>query len=230
MYMTMQPAHDAPRSGYAARRKSPVGIGGAIAVHAVVVGAFLLMPKEIIDIIPTGGPLITYEVKDPPPPEPIVEQQVVKQSIKTQPLPRKPTVTEAEVKLPTISEVSGSTITGVDNGTGRDPIPLPPPLPPVAEPVFVEATIAPNALGSFQPDYPGAMIRQGLEGNVTVRVTISPEGRVSDIVKISATDESFWLATQKHALRKWRFRPATRDGVAVSSVKTLTVRFTLTDR
>ena len=37
-----------------------------------------------------------------------------------------------------------------------------------------------------------------------------------------ATAASFWLATQKHALRKWRFRPATRDGVAVSSVKTLT--------
>ena len=35
---------------------------------------------------------------------------------------------------------------------------------------------------------------------------------------------------QRHALRKWRFRPATRDGVAVASTKVLTVRFTLNDR
>ncbi|MBJ7378170.1 energy transducer TonB, partial [Sphingobium sp.] len=71
---------------------------------------------------------------------------------------------------------------------------------------------------------------QGLEGAVTVRVTISAEGRVTAIEKVSATDESFWAATQRHALRKWRFRPATRDGVAVVSTKILTVRFTLTER
>ena len=65
---------------------------------------------------------------------------------------------------------------------------------------------------------------------VTVRVTINAEGRVTDIARVSATDESFWLATQRHALRKWRFRPATRDGVPVETTKTMIVRFTLTDR
>lgn len=117
-------------------------------------------------------------------------------------------------------------------GEGIDPGPtiiLPPADPPRA-PVLVDAGIDPRALPQFQPDYPGAMIRQGLEGSVTVRVTINAEGRVTDIARVSATDESFWLATQRHALRKWRFRPATRDGVPVATTKIMTVRFTLTDR
>jgi protein TonB len=95
---------------------------------------------------------------------------------------------------------------------------------------MVEPGIDPKALAAFQPDYPGTMIRQGIEGSVTVRLTISAQGRVIDIERLAATDEAFWLATQRHALRKWRFRPATRDGVAVSGAKVLTIYFRLTDR
>jgi protein TonB len=94
---------------------------------------------------------------------------------------------------------------------------------------MVDASIDPRVLAMFQPDYPGAMVRQGMEGKVTVRVTIGADGRVIDVERLSATDEAFWLATQRHALRKWRFRPATRDGVAVSSSKVLTVHFRLAD-
>tara|TARA_B100000378_G_C17724581_1_gene300029 strand:+ start:36 stop:338 length:303 start_codon:yes stop_codon:yes gene_type:complete len=98
------------------------------------------------------------------------------------------------------------------------------------EPKLTEASIDPRALPAFQPDYPSAMIRQQVEGKVTVRVSIDAQGRVIGVEKIAASDDSFWLATQRHALRKWRFRPATRDGVAVASTKVLTVRFTLSDR
>lgn len=228
MYMTMQPAIGNVRSGYAARRKSPIGIGGAIAVHAVVIGAFLLMPKEVIDIIRPSPPIDTYPVPLPPPPDPVVDQQEPTKPIPTQPKPKQPTAPDSQVDLTRDTTLTGGTDTGIDGGTGHDPVILPP--PPLPEPVLVEATITPNARAGFQPEYPGAMIRQGMEGNVTVRITIGADGRVTDIAKISATDESFWLATQRHALRKWRFRPATRDGVAVASSKTLTVRFTLTDR
>src|SRR3546814_6705687 len=48
-----------------------------------------------------------------------------------------------------------------DSGTGTI---TPPIIPPVPEPVLAEASIDPRALAAFQPDYPGAMIRQGMEG------------------------------------------------------------------
>lgn len=44
---------------------------------------------------------------------------------------------------------------------------------------------------------------------------------------VSAASEAFCRATRAQALARWRFRPATRDGVATAAVQTLTVRFTL---
>ena len=216
-------------SRYGAGRRSPLGLGGTVAVHALIIGAFLLIPKEVIDVFVPSKPLTTTNIPLPPPPDPVIEPQT-DPKIQTQPQDQsRPTVTDPFVILPT----GDPTITGTPgSGTAIDPGPtiiLPPVEPPHA-PVLTEPSIDPRAMAGFQPDYPGAMIRQGLEGAVTVRVTIGAEGRVTDIERVSATDESFWLATQRHALRKWRFRPATRDGVAVTSTKVLTVRFTLTDR
>ncbi|MCI4590613.1 TonB family protein [Sphingobium sp. BYY-5] len=214
-------------SRYGAGRRSPLGLGGTIAVHALIVGAFLLIPKEVIETVFTPKPLDTRNIPIPPPPDPIVEKQA-DPKVQTQPR-QQPTVTDPVVILPkgdppvTATKESGTAV-------GPGPSIIVPPIDPPRAPVLTDAAIDPRAMGTFQPDYPGAMIRQGMEGAVTVRVTISPDGRVTDIEKLSATDESFWAATQRHALRKWRFRPATRDGIAVTSSKVLTVRFTLADR
>jgi protein TonB len=184
----------------------------------------------VIDVFTPAPPITTYAVpEDPPPPEQSIEKPV-DQKVPAQPQrEERPTAADPIVTLPKGDPV----LTGTpDSGTRLDPGPtiLLPPADPPREPVLVEASIDPRARAAFQPDYPGAMIRQGVEGAVTVRITIGADGRLTDIEKISATDESFWLATQRHALRQWRFRPATRDGVAIVSTKVLTVRFTLTDR
>jgi protein TonB len=214
---------------YGAGRKSPLGLGGTVAVHGLLIGAFLLIPKEVIDVFTPSKPIETRNIPLPKPPEPVIEKQA-DPKVQTRPQQReRPTVTDPLIDLPK----GDPPLTGTEgSSTGTGPVQpyIAPPPPPLADPVLTEPAIDPRALSAFQPDYPGAMIRQGLEGIVTVRVTIGPEGRVTDIEKISATDESFWTATQRHALRKWRFRPATRDGVAMASSKVLTVRFTLTER
>ena len=71
------------------------------------------------------------------------------------------------------------------------------------------------------------MRRDGLEGNVTVRVTIDARGRVTAIELVSASNPIFFEETRRQALRSWRFVPATRDGVAIESSQTMTVRFQL---
>lgn len=218
---------DMEQARYGAGRKSPLGLGGTIAVHALVVGAFLLIPKEVIDIVRQPPPIETYAVPEDPPPPEVTPDKPVDTKLPTQPRPDQPTGPKPEVALPGDPPIGG---TAGPTDTGPITPPYIPPPPPIPEPVLTEPQIDPRALPAFQPDYPGAMIRQQMEGKVTVRVSISAEGRVTGIEKVSATDERFWIATERHALRKWRFRPATRDGVPVPSTKVLTVRFTLTDR
>ncbi|KEQ54502.1 energy transducer TonB [Sphingobium chlorophenolicum] len=214
-------------SGYNGSKRSPIGIGGAIAVHAVVVGAYLLMPKEVIDTF-RNSPFTTYAIPETPPPPP--EKAAPETDSKIPPKTRSQPTTVPDTIVDT-STKGGFTAKADDHpifDSGARTI-EPPFTPPIPEPVLAEASIDPRALAAFQPDYPGAMIRQGMEGKVVVRVTIGPDGRVTDIERLSAADEAFWVATQRHALRKWRFRPATRDGVPISSTKVLTVHFRLAD-
>lgn len=215
------------RSGYRSGGRSPIGIGGAVAVHALAVGIFLLMPKEIIHTV-TGGTLDGYNVPEPAPPPP--DKPAPEKQAKVQP-ESGPTTTTVKpvVDTPADPFVIKEPARPSDPGNGTATVITPPVAPTMPDPVLVDASIDPRALAAFQPDYPGAMVRQGMEGKVVVRVTIGADGRVVDIERLSATDEAFWLATQRHALRKWRFRPATRDGVAVSSSKVLTVHFRLTN-
>lgn len=213
-------------SVYGAQR-SPIGLTGTIAVHALVVGVFLLIPKETIKTFIDPPPLTTTNVPiDPPPPQEPMEQPRTESPVRSQPVTVRPTAVDPVVPLRWDPPV-----TGWDKpGTAVDPGPaiILPPADPPRDPVLTDPVIDPRAQARFQPDYPGTMIRQGVEGSVTVRVSIGTDGRVTAIEKISATDDSFWLVTQRHAMKTWRFRPATRDGVPVASTKVLTVRFTLT--
>ncbi|WP_150292928.1 energy transducer TonB [Sphingobium estronivorans] len=214
-------------SGYRRGNRSPIGIGGAVAVHALVVGVLLLMPREMIAPF-TGGTLTTYDVPDPvpPPPETFVPETHAK------PPEGGPAIMAVKPVIDTPANpfaVKEDPLATSGTGGGTATIVTPPVTPTLPDPVLVEASIDPRALAAFQPDYPGAMIRQGMEGKVTVRVAIGPDGHVTGIERLSATDDAFWVATQRHALRKWRFRPATRDGVAIGSSRVLTVTFRLAD-
>lgn len=94
-------------------------------------------------------------------------------------------------------------------------------------PVMIGPSVDPRYASNFQPAYPTDEIRAGNAGRVTVKVLIGTDGRVKDIERVSAASDSFWEATRRQALAKWRFKPATRDGVAYESWKTMNVSFVL---
>lgn len=227
-FMTMSANGAHMQSGYGGAKRSPIGIGGAIAVHALVGGLLILMPRETFaPYVPQI--LISNQIPldQPPPPETTEPPPESKAVIHPRPMVQPIRADTTSDLLVTPGDAVSGTIGG-DTAGGADVLP---PLPdPAREPVLVEPRIDPRALPAFQPDYPGAMVRQGLEGSVTVRVMIGPDGRVTAIERLSATDDAFWIATQRHALRKWRFRPATHDGVATGGSKVLTVHFRLADR
>ncbi|HEV2865523.1 MAG TPA: energy transducer TonB [Allosphingosinicella sp.] len=207
---------------------SPSGFALVVALHAAALAAVILMkgPQFIRE---HPGPLITefIPLPDDPPPEPPQPQT-------QDPVAQRPTVidrVDPVIERPR----EGPVVTGDPppplpplGGTGEgpvsEPVVEPPPLP---APVRIAAQVDPRFAGDLQPAYPTAEQRAEREGTVRVRVTIGADGRVKAIERISATSDAFWEATRRHALARWRFRPATEDGRPVASRKTMNVFFEL---
>ncbi|CAH0349107.1 MULTISPECIES: energy transducer TonB [unclassified Sphingobium] len=209
--------------GYTGSAPSRVGIAGTIAVHAILVGGYFLIPAQMIKtILPT--PIFIKNIPLPQdPPEVVVEQKAA----------TKPQPAQADNR-PFVPDPTFDFKPAIDNpGTPIkfDSVDIKPFDPGIIDsprnPVLTAVSPDPRYMRDFQPDYPPAMQRAQEEGKVTVRVTIGADGRVTDIEKIFATTDAFWEATRAQAMRKWRFRAATRDGVSVASEKVMTVHFQL---
>lgn len=208
--------------GYQGSKRHPLGMGLVVAGHVVVLGAVIVFPPKFIREIPSILTVENIPVEAPPPPEP-VETEV------------QPPEHKVVSRIDTPDPLVDPPVTRTVDIARADPI-LPPPLPPlpgndrvvdppVPVPVLTEAAPDQRYAANFQPPYPPAMARQEIEGAVVVRVLIGADGRVKAVQQVSAADPSFYTATERQALRYWRFRPATRDGIAVESWRTMTVRF-----
>ena len=218
-----------PRTGYTNSR-SPSALAAAILVNGGVFAALIALPAvEVIKRIDTR--LIVREVKlSPLPPETRPEEKK-RETTKTQKVieqtPRQDTV------VPPIVDTGAGFVTEkveplgpISDGIGTQPYVAPQPTPPS---VFTGARLNKRFIADFKPDYPPGLRREGIEGSVTVRVTIDEKGRVTAVALVKATDPRFFEETRQQALRYWRFDPARRDGVAVVSEQIMTVHFRLED-
>lgn len=194
------------------KHANKTGLTLVIAGHAAVLAALALARPDAVRRI-VYDPIVvgSYDEQKPPPlPEPAVQ-------------PRQPQT--APTAIDPIVRTSGDPILRVDPSPMPDADPIPRPLPVTPDPVFVAASIEPSALARFQPDYPPDLIRAEIEGSATVRVLIGADGRVKAVELVSAAQPGFFEATKRQALRYWRFRPATKDGIATENWQMMTVRF-----
>jgi TonB family protein len=76
------------------------------------------------------------------------------------------------------------------------------------------------------PNYSFELRRATIEGKVTVSYTVSANGDVENVAVVSSTEKSFEKPTLA-AIRQWKFMPATKDGVAVSTPVRQTISFRL---
>ncbi|MFD1789642.1 TonB family protein [Sphingomonas floccifaciens] len=218
---------------YERSKPNPVSLTAAIGINAVLVGALLFSAPDIATHIEKS--FTGYDVPITPPPEPVKPEPVKEMKATTSPreplivtpIPEVPTLppvnpTVGTVEIPNVPPVDlGSSSTGA--GTG----PVVTPDPPKPAPIVIGAEPDPRA--TFQPDYPPAERRLGNEGTVTVRVLVGTDGRVKAVERVRAENDAFYDATRRQALSRWRFRPATRDGVPYETWRTMTVRFVLQD-
>jgi periplasmic protein TonB len=189
----------------------------------------LVLSAEVRKIIKIDTPFIAEPIDAPKPPPP--------PDVKPKPQPK--------VQTPPVDQVftppTKIDLPPVDTIKGIDVIPPPPTLTPpgtgteigtviekkVPPPVFIEAGIDSRYANLFQPPYPSSEIRAGNEGRVVVRVLIGIDGRVKQVEKVSATSDAFFAAAERQALTKWRFKPATKDGVPFEQWKQMSLRFQL---
>lgn len=78
---------------------------------------------------------------------------------------------------------------------------------------------------SPHPEYPAAMKSTRRQGEVRVRIHISPEGLPTAVDIISSTHITFSRVAQQCILKRWKFIPARKNGVPIPSVANISIHF-----
>jgi TonB family protein len=144
------------------------------------------------------------------------------------PIPPTPTPTDTETPLPT------ETPTPVPTDTPTPVPPTPTPIPPTATPSVREGDIVvrgpdvvpPVVIYQEEPEYPPIAERMRESGLVEAEALIGTDGSVEEvrITRVEGRNLGFEEATED-AIREWRYRPATKDGVRVRMWMTIRVPF-----
>lgn len=77
------------------------------------------------------------------------------------------------------------------------------------------------------PTYPRRAKQAGIEGHVTMVVTIRPDGTVSNASVMEADPPRLFDEAALAAMRRWKFRPKIVDGTPVAQRARQTIEFTL---
>lgn len=195
--------------------------------------AALVMGLQIKYIINDPPILNTYAVppdQPPPPPDPKPQPKTKAaptEQIYVPPVPLTPPIPQTPIDL--TPKLPPSPPMGPEIGKAPD---IGPAITPavIPKPVMVDAFIDPRYQNLLQPPYPPEEQRAGNSGRVVLRVLIGTDGRVKQVEKVSAASDAFFAAAQRQALGKWRFKPATKDGVPIEQWKTMSLRFVLNEQ
>lgn len=90
-----------------------------------------------------------------------------------------------------------------------EPAPPPPPAPTV--PTEVPATdVVANPIAQPQPQYPRRALEAEREGFVRLRITIGPDGSVTDAQVLYSQPSGWFERAAIDAVRRWRYQPSGR--------------------
>jgi TonB family protein len=84
----------------------------------------------------------------------------------------------------------------------------------------------PTVVSEVKPDYPESVKRERIQGNVTLEAVVKRDGTVGDVTVKKALHPELDEAAVT-AMKKWRFKPGTKNGKAVDVVVDVEMTFTL---
>ena len=104
--------------------------------------------------------------------------------------------------------------------------PAPPPAPPApAAPQSVADLEAPVPVSRPAPRYPQQALRRNVGGSVRVLATVAPDGSVERLELAQGSGNRDLDRAAMEAVRRWTFRPATRNGQAVTATVIIPLEF-----
>ena len=94
--------------------------------------------------------------------------------------------------------------------------------------IVAESTL--QRIGKVEPIYPNRALEQLVSGWVELQFTVASDGTVHDVVVVDSSPRVTFDKSAIAALRRWRYTPVTRDGIAVPQRAHVRMRFTATDQ
>lgn len=90
-------------------------------------------------------------------------------------------------------------------------------------PVFAQSS-PPSPVRAVPPKFPPEMRRAGTSGIVTLNFLVTEKGDVQEPTVQKATDDAF-VPNALEAIKKWKFKPALKDGTPVAVRVTIPIKF-----
>jgi protein TonB len=209
----------------------------SILVHAVAIGAFLIVPllAEVELPPPAGAVSAPYiEVLPVAPPVALRHEPAPTRQVTNAPVDAAPIVAPEDV-FPERDFESGRELVagsefGVDGGleiVPPVPDPPPPPAPPTPRaPVPVGGMIEPpRKVKDVAPVYPAIAQSVRVQGRVLLEAVIGLDGRIDHLKVLRSVPLLDQAALD--AVRQWVFTPTKLNGEPVQVVMTVTVEFRL---
>lgn len=200
-----------------------LGMAGAIALNIAALMLLLVPVAAPIQVTESEGPVYTVPLDPPkpPPPPPIEEVQHPKpQTAAPQPELRPQPVTQPPPPVLTDVATEMSLPPPTNIGTEVAKIDVPPVGPLASE--RLQYADAPA------PSYPREALMAGAEGTVLLKVLVDVDGTPLSVeIEHSSGNRRLDDAARRQVLRKWKFRPAIRDGQAIQVYGMVPVSFSL---
>jgi protein TonB len=200
-----------------------LGMAGAIALNIAALMLLLVPMSAPIAVAKEEAPIFQLDLPKPKPPEPPPVQKVSPPKPHPQPVPSLQRPLPAVVPPPpvlfeTATEMSLPPPTNV--GTEVAKIDVPPVGPLASE--HLQYADAPA------PSYPREALMAGIEGTVVLKVLVDVDGTPLSVdIERSSGNRRLDDAAKRQVLRKWKFRPAIRDGQAIQVYGLVPVSFSL---
>jgi periplasmic protein TonB len=187
-----------------------VSLGAVVTVFLIILMCSLIAmdPPDIIE----STPIKPSAIMDRPEP---IEVRPKEALVRPEDAEREPSAPEMQVSYDNTNDLTRANV-------------IAPPIFDEHNGVQAPDTGSATALFMVAPRYPNRAIQRGIEGYVDLLFDITPTGKTENIRVLHAEPKGYFESSSIKTLKKWKYKPAMDDGVAIAQKNKMTrIKFEL---